>query len=112
MVDMTVVEQKPLLMADVKEKLENIKKDNKELNFRAEKVYAYLEEFVTLKKEKADELHKKLSGLGLQRLREKQIVKIIDVMPEDQESLKALFSGEAISLKQDELKQILDALHG
>lgn len=111
MVDMSIVEQKPLLMADVKDKLEEIKK-TKELNFRAEKVHAYLEEFVTAKKKDADTLHDKLAGLGLQRLREKQIVKIIDIMPEEIESLKTLFAGESISLKQDELKQILDALNG
>jgi len=112
MVDMTIVEQKPLMMADVKEKLSAVKKETKELNFRAEKVHNYLQEFVSIKGKDAEELYKKLAGLGLQRLREKHIVKIIDIMPEDAESLKALFAGEAISLKQDELKQILDAIQG
>ena len=112
MVDMTIIEQKPLMMANVKNKLDQFKKDSKELNFRAEKVNAYLEEFTTLKKNEAEDLYNKLLGLGIQRLREKQIVKIIDVMPDDIESLKALFAGESLSLKQEELKQILDALHG
>ncbi|MBS3151774.1 hypothetical protein J4230_00015 [Candidatus Woesearchaeota archaeon] len=110
MVDMTVIEQKPLLMADVKEKLSNIKKETKELNFRAERVYVYLDEFANVKKKDADALYKKLSGLGLQRLKDKYIVKIIDTMPEDIELLKSLFAGEALSLKQDEIKQVLDAL--
>lgn len=112
MVDMDIVEQTPLNMAELKDKLEHIKKDKKELNFRAEKVYAYLEESVNLKKKDADELYKKLTGLGIQRLRERHIAKIIDIMPEDSESLKMLFAGEAISLKQEEVKQILDAING
>lgn len=109
---MTIIEQKPVMMVDLKDKLEAIKSNNKELNFRAEKVYGYLQEFVTLKKKDADELHKKISGLGLQRLKEKHLVKVIDVMPDDIESLKSLFVGETVSLKQEELKQILDALNG
>lgn len=112
MVDMTVIEQKPISMAELKDKLESIKKDDKELNFRAEKVYVHLQEFITLDKKDAEEKYKKISELGIQRLKEKHIVKIIDIMPEDPESLKMLFAGETISLKQEELKQILDALNG
>ena len=112
MVDMNIIEQKPLTIADIKDKLDNIRKEKTELNFRAEKVYAYLQDFAAVKKKDAAEIHKKISGLGLQRLREKHIIKIIDIMPEDIESLKMLFAGESISLKQDELKQILDALNG
>ena len=107
---MTLVEQKPITMVELNDKLENIKKERKELNFRAEKVHAYLQDFVTLKKKDAEAIYKKLSGLGIQRLREKHIIKIIDIMPEDAESLKILFSGESITLKQEEIKQILDAL--
>jgi|SRR3989344_5544679 len=112
MVDMDVVEQVPLTMADLKDRLEVVKKEKSELNFRAEKVYAYLQEFVTLSKKDAAEIQKKLSGLGIQRLRDRHITKIIDVMPEDIESLKLLFAGESLSLKQEELKQVLDAVNG
>ncbi len=112
MVDMNVVEQKPMTMVELKDKLEALKKDGKELNFRAEKVHVYLQEFATIDNKKAKETYEKLSALGISRLKEKNIVKIIDVMPEDPESLKMLFAGEAISLKQDEIKQILDALNG
>ena len=112
MVEIDIIEQKPVSLVDVKEMLENAKKNTKELNFRAEKVYTYLQEFVTIKEKNAYEFHKKISDLGIQRLKDKYIVKIIDVMPEDLDSLKALFAGEAISLKQDEIKQILDILNG
>lgn len=112
MVDMSIVEQKAVSIADLRDKLENIKKEKGELNFRAEKVYAYLQEFTSSKKKDADELYKKISSLGIQRLRDRHIIKIIDVMPEDQDSLKSLFAGEAITLKQEELKQILDVVNG
>src|SRR3989339_1910739 len=100
MVDIDIVEQKPITMVELNDKLEAIKKEKGELNFRAEKVYAYLQDFVKLKKKDIDELHTKLSGLGIQKLRDRHIVKILDVMPEDAESLKNLFTGESLSLKQ------------
>lgn len=108
---MTVVEQKPVTMAELKDRFDAIKKEKKELNFRAEKVYSYLQEFVSLKKKQADELHKKISELEISRLRERHIVKIIDVMPEDVDSLKSLFVGEAISLKPDDMTKILKILN-
>ena len=112
MVDMNVVEQKPLMMVSLKERLENLKKENKELGFRSEKVYVYLQEFVKNDLKTAEQIREKLIGLGISKLREKHIVKIIDTMPEDQESLKVLFAGESVSFKQEELKQILDVVNG
>ncbi len=111
MADLDVIEQKPVAMTELKEKLDAIKKTKNELNFRADKVYAYLEELSESKKD-VKEMHKKLSGLGIQKLRDRHIVKILDLMPEDAESLKILFSGESIALKQEEMKQILDVVNG
>ncbi len=111
MVDLDIAEQRPVTMVALFDKLNSVKKD-KELNFRATKVYTYLQNFVSLKKEEAEALYTKLSGLGISKLRDKQIVKIIDVMPSDIDILKSLFAGDTISLKQDELKQILDAING
>ena len=108
--DVDIIEQKPISMVELKGKLDSIKKKNKELNFRAEKVYAYLEETTSEKKKDSQELAKKISNLGIQKLRDRQIVKILDVQPEDQDSLKAIFVGET-SLKQEELKQILEAIN-
>ena len=111
MVDLDIIEQKPVTMALLKDKLDLAKKD-KELNFRAAKVYTYLQDFVSLKKEEADVMYTKLSGLGISKLRDKQIVKIIDIMPQDADTLKSLFAGDTVSLKQEEIKQILDAING
>ncbi|KKQ78898.1 MAG: ATP synthase gamma chain, partial [Candidatus Daviesbacteria bacterium GW2011_GWA1_38_7] len=40
--------------------------------------------------------------------REKHIKKILDLMPSDINSLKTIFTAEAVNLKQEELKQIVD----
>jgi len=108
--DIELIEQKPITLAEVGVTLENIKLITKELGFRAEKVNTYVTETAGLKKEEADSMFKKLEELKIPRLRDRHLVKIIDIMPEDIESLKTLFSGEAITLKQEELSKILETL--
>jgi len=109
MTDIEIIEQKPITILDLKEKLDSKKSSGKELNFRANKVYAYLEEFLAGRKN--SDVYKKISDLKIQKLKERYIIKIIDIMPEDQDSLKSIFVGESITLKPEELKQILDAVN-
>ena len=110
MADIDIVEQKPIAMVELKIKLDQMKKDKGELNFRAERVYAYLLEFMT--KKKTDGIYQKLSALDIIKLRDRHIVKILDVMPEDAESVKILFSGETTSLKQEEIQKIVEIVNG
>ena len=109
MADIDILEQKPISMAELKEKLTVIKTEKGELNFRADKVYAYLEDFA---EPNALEVYKKLVGLEISKLRDRHIVKIVDLMPKDADSLKAIFSGEVAVLKQDEIQKILEVVNG
>lgn len=109
MTDIDVIEQRPITLLELKEKLDSKKSGGKELNFRANKVHTYLEEFTSGRKN--DDVYKKISDLKIQRLKEKHIVKIVDLMPEDLDSLKVIFVGEAITLKPEEQKQILDVVN-
>lgn len=108
--EIEITEEKPLALADVKEMVKEIEKKNKELKARAIKVKEYLDKFVTLSTKEANEIRKKLEGVGIARLRPRHINKIIDVMPKDTGSLRAIFSGENITLKQEDLKKILECL--
>ena len=110
MVDVDVVEKKPVTLTELKDRLGNIKKERNELNLRADRVYAYLEEFVD--KKRSEDVYKKLSNLNIAKLKERHIVKIADMLPEDNDALKTIFVGDTISLKQEEMKQILDAING
>ena len=67
-----------------------------------------IKKFVKLKPEEAKKLREKLSSLGLLKLRQESISKMIDVMPENQENLNKIFTD--ISLDEDESKKILDAI--
>ena len=111
MADIEIVEQRPLSLIEVKESLSLHKEKFKELNFRSQKVEGYVQDFAAVDKEKAEELEKKLSE-AVQKLKERHIKKIIDVMPADLNQVKTIFTGEAINLKQEELKQIVDIVNG
>ncbi|KHO53106.1 hypothetical protein J4476_05380 [Candidatus Woesearchaeota archaeon] len=111
MADIEIVEQRPLSLIEVKESLSLHKEKFKELNFRSQKVEGYVQDFAAVDKDKAIELEKKLSE-AVQKLKERHIKKIIDVMPADLNQVKTIFTGEAINLKQEELKQIVDIVNG
>lgn len=108
--DIEILEEKALSMAELKSKLEDVKKRDKELNFRANKAYEYLEGFNTLEIKKAREIEKKINDLGIARLKDKHIAKIMDLMPKNMDLLKAIFAGENVTLKQEDLAKILEVL--
>ncbi|MBI2662989.1 hypothetical protein HYX15_00455 [Candidatus Woesearchaeota archaeon] len=109
MAEIEVVNEVPITMAQMKKKLEEIKKRDKELNFRAKKVEEYLDQFLT-KDKKQEDLRKKITDLNISRLRDRQITKILDLMPKDIESLKIIFSGDNVTIKQEDLEKILQAV--
>ncbi|MBU2589969.1 MAG: hypothetical protein KKA65_00550 [Nanoarchaeota archaeon] len=109
MAEFKIESEKPITMSEVADRLSKVEKRDKELSFRANKTKEYLAHFVT--KEKESKLRKKLENLNLARLKDRQIVKIIDLKPEDMDSLKIILSNEAITLKEEDLKKILDAIN-
>ncbi len=110
MAEIKILKENSLGMAELKKKLEDIKKRNKELGFRATRLEEYLNMFSTMKIKEVGVLKKKLKEADISRLDERHINKIIDIMPNDIDSLKVIFSNEDISLKQEELEKIVKVL--
>ena len=71
-------------------------------------VVEFIKKFTELKTEKAKEIRKKIEGLNLLKVKPEHISKIIDLVPEDKESLNKIFTD--VSLDEDESKQVLDAI--
>ncbi len=103
---MEILTEKPITMLEVKEVLESIEKKN-ELSVKSKKTKEYLNTFVKLDKKKVEEFKKKLEKLDISRLRDRHIVKIIDLMPDNTDSLKVILSGENITLKVEDLEKII-----
>ena len=106
-----ILSEKPMSIPELKEKLQEIKKRDKELTPRATKTLEYLTQFTKLKDNQIATLREKINSLNIPRLKERHICKIIDVYPQDADSLKALFTGENIQPKQEDLNRILTLLN-
>jgi DNA-directed RNA polymerase subunit F len=111
MASIELIEEKPITLSEMKNRLEEVEKRDKELNFRANKTKDYLGALDLHTLKKVDELRKKVNDLAIPRLKDRHIVKMIDVMPGDLDSLKIIFSGENITLKEDDLKKILKVIN-
>ena len=81
-----------------------------EENMAAKNTSNYIERFVKIKPAKAEEIAKALREMKIEKLKEKNIAKIIDFMPEDSEDLKKIFVGEDFGLENDEISSILEKL--
>ena len=110
MSSLSILEEQPVTMVQLKEDLKKIKKRDEELNFRANKTEEYLNSFVTIKKTEAADLHKKITDLNIPRLKEEHLVKIIDLFPASVEELKAIMSGYTITISADNAKKIVDTV--
>tara|TARA_Y100000294_G_C8468384_1_gene301607 strand:+ start:270 stop:572 length:303 start_codon:yes stop_codon:yes gene_type:complete len=73
-----------------------------------EEFFKFMKNFVKLDAKQAKELRKKIEGLKLMKIRSEHLVKIIDLMPEDEEDLNKIFID--ISLDKDEAKKVLDTV--
>tara|TARA_Y100000310_G_C20586046_1_gene765456 strand:+ start:1033 stop:1380 length:348 start_codon:yes stop_codon:yes gene_type:complete len=105
-----IIEEKPITMVETKEKLSSLEKKQKELNFRATKTHEYLKKFAKTDFKKSQELYKKIQDLDIPRLKDRQIVKIVDLLPGNVSDLKIIFSGETITITSENLQKIVDVM--
>ena len=110
MSDERIISERPITMVELSEDLDNLEKKEKELSFRANKTKSYLKQFVKIKLKDAEELRKKIEALEIPRIKERQIVKIIDMLPESLDELKMLMVGETTTISDENMKKILDVV--
>ncbi len=106
-----VLNEKPISLVELKEKLKAIKKRDTELDFRAQRTEEYLQSLGLLSKKKADELYNKLVALNIPRLKDQHIFKIIEFLPSEPEELKFILSGYNISITNENLKKIVKVVN-
>jgi len=91
----------PLSMAESTEFIGDSKDSEAELK-------KFVKKFVKIKADKGKELRKKLEELNLMKVKSSDIAKVIDLLPEDAESLNKIFND--VSLDEDETKKILETV--
>ncbi|MBU1204244.1 MAG: hypothetical protein KKG60_04220 [Nanoarchaeota archaeon] len=105
-----IISENSLTLSEVKSRIEDVKKRDKELNPKAMKTYEYVTLFGKKKEKEIKELKEKLEALNIPRLKPRQVVKIIDLCPRDLDSLKVILTGENITLKQEDMEKIIEVM--
>jgi DNA-directed RNA polymerase subunit F len=106
MIGKRVMNERPVSLAEVLEILEKEKKA--ELDYVQRLAFDYSQKFAQLSVEKARKLKEEL--LGIEKLREHQVVTIIDLMPETKRDLETIFLKERVRLEEEDFKKILEIL--
>jgi DNA-directed RNA polymerase subunit F len=94
-----IKEMKPLTMIET----EKLVKENEGGNEELEK---YFKKFSKLKEKDVKEMRKELEELNNHKIKNADIVKIIDLLPEDVSEVNKIFTD--VSLEENEIKQITD----
>lgn len=108
MTNTTIVSEAPVMMSQLKEELDMIKKRDGELNFRAGKTEEYLAMFVTLTAKEGKEVFSKIKGLDIPRLKDEHIAKIVDILPTTTEEVKSIISSYPMTVSAENCKKIAD----
>lgn len=98
-----ILEKKPLNMYEVKTLLGDLKETEK-----TEEIKKFLKEFSKIDPEKAQKIKEELIKLDIIKLKEEDLVKIIDILPENAVELNKIFVE--ISLDAEETNKILQII--
>ena len=105
-----IIEEKPITMAELKDELDSVKKRDKELDFRANRMMDYLQQTMTLSSAKSKELYKELEKLNIPRLKDVHICKMVDILPSTVDEVKVILQAYTISITNDNIKKIVDVV--
>ncbi len=89
-------------------KVKDILKKVKDKTYEQKMAYEHVKKFSKISSDKAEELIKELLELEMRKLKEHQVVKIVDLMPKSLEDLKVILHKSQIPFKKDELEKILE----
>jgi DNA-directed RNA polymerase subunit F len=104
---MKILTEETITNAEAKEILESRAKEI-ELKYEQKNALEVLRKFVKLDAEKAKKLAEELKKI--EKLREKQIVDIINFLPEDNDELRVVLHKEYNSFTQEEISAILETV--
>lgn len=102
-----VIKETAISISEAKAILDAAKERDGELGYRAAKTMEYLQEFAQVSDKKSKEVYGKVDALGIPRMKEPQINKLLDVWPKNGDDVKMVLSAFMITLKDDQVKKIV-----
>ena len=104
---MNVIGTKPVSMAEAKEVMTSQEKD-KELTYEQKLALEHLNKFTILDAPEAKKLLDEISGVL--RMSEETKIQILNLLPKTPDELRMIFTRENFSLKENEIKKILEII--
>jgi DNA-directed RNA polymerase subunit F len=104
---MKVIDTKPVGMPEAKEIMSSREKD-KELTYEQKLATEHLKKFTKLKPAEAKKMLEELSAVL--RMSEETKIQILNLLPKTPEELRMIFTRENFSLKDNEIKSILEII--
>ena len=105
-----LVSETPMNVVEVREALERISARDKGLNFRAQKTLDYIQPINKLTAKQAKDLGTALEKLGISRIKDVHIHKLIDVLPTAEDDVNCVLQGYTLNLKKDGMKKIAETI--
>mgnify|MGYP001563018782 CR=1 FL=1 len=96
-----IISRNPISIAEVAEQLKKTKSENKEL-------IDFTKKFAKVDANDAKKICEELKKLDLIKMKDEQIVKIIDIIPENSADLNKIFTS--VTLDEEESKRVLDVI--
>lgn len=109
MITKAVLEKKPISISEAKTVLDALSKSDEELNYEQRIVVDYLSKFAKISAKKSQKLIDELLKLN-QKIKPELAVKIADLLPADEEDVRAIFAKERFTLTKEEIKAILEVI--
>ncbi|MBN1786682.1 MAG: DNA-directed RNA polymerase subunit F [Candidatus Methanofastidiosa archaeon] len=106
MIGKKLVDERNVTQAEAKSILEDREKLSEPL-YEQRIALEIIHKFTKISKDQASEMSKRMAD-EVPRIKEENVVKIIDLMPKDKEDLNVIFSKERIILTDDEIGKILE----
>ncbi len=104
---LNIISEQPVSSSEVREHLKKVKE---ELNFRAQKTLDHLDSLKPLSIKKATELLEALRKLEIPRLRDQQLVKIVDLLPVTDAEVKIVLQGYPLTVTTENMKKIAETV--
>ena len=104
MIGKKLISERYITISQSKEMFINSRRNYEEMPYELTCALDYLEKFAKLSAEEAEELLKELRNLGLD---ERTSVKIVDLLPKDEEDLKVIFYKSDLPENAQEILNIV-----
>jgi len=102
---MKILDEKFITWNEAKKLLEKKDKE-KELGYEQKNALDHLRKFCKLSEKKTNEMIEELKKI--EKLKERQIMNIVNLLPQDLDELRVLFANEITTLSDEEKKKIVN----